>query len=100
MPSTYLWPNDEGWPYPDTTADVEDPDAIPDEDVLLLRAAPPRLYDDLDALERRVLFAHYGLDGQPPRSVKELHTELGMTRGEVRDALVGALAKLRDSLGT
>ena len=95
---SYLWPNDDGWPYPDTGADVADPDADVDDDTLLLKAAPPHLFDQLDPLERRVVTAHYGLDGSPPRSMKQLHTDLAITRAEVREALAGGLAKLRTHL--
>jgi DNA-directed RNA polymerase sigma subunit (sigma70/sigma32) len=93
---TYLWPNDDGWPYPDSDADMlVDVDAGVDDDALLLKAAPPHLFDELDPLERQVVTAHYGLDGSPPRSMKELHTDLGLTRAQVREALAGGLAKLR-----
>lgn len=92
---TYLWPSDEGWPYPDGGAEVEDPDAILDDDALVLRTMPPHLFDTLDPLERRVITSHYGLDGGPPRSMKQLHVDLGLSRAEVREALAGGLAKLR-----
>lgn len=96
--STFLWPNDDGWPYPDSAADPIDLDGGIDDDALLLKAAPPHLFDDLEPLERQVVTAHYGLDGSPPRSMKELHTDLGITRAEVREALAGGLAKLRTHL--
>ena len=95
---SYLWPNDDGWPYPDSAADMADPHAGVDDDALLLKAAPPHLFDKLDPLERQVVTAHYGLDGSPPRSMKQLHTDLGLTRAEVREALAGGLAKLRTHL--
>ncbi len=95
---SYLWPNDDGWPYPDGGADMADPDAGVDDDALLLKAAPPHLFDKLDPLERQVVRAHYGLDGKPPRSMKQLHTDLALTRAEVREALAGGLAKLRAHL--
>ncbi len=95
---SYLWPNEDGWPYPDSAADMADPDAGVDDDALLLKAAPPHLFDKLDPLERQVVTAHYGLDGSPPRSMKQLHTDLGLTRAEVREALAGGLAKLRTHL--
>ena len=95
---SYLWPNDDGWPYPDSAADLADPNADLDEDALLLKAAPPHLFDDLSPLERQVVTAHYGLDGSPPRSMKQLHTDLAISRAQVREALAGALAKLRTHL--
>lgn len=38
----------------------------------------------LPAQERRVLTAHYGLDGSPPRTLQQIGDELGMTRERVR----------------
>ncbi len=95
--SSYIWPNDDGWPYPDSAGELADPDAGADDDVLLLQAAPAHMLDSLEPLERQVLTAHYGLDGSPPRSMKELHADLGLTRAEVRSALANGLAKLRTS---
>ena len=96
--SSYLWPNDEGWPYPDVPDDAVDLDATADDDVLSLRAAPGQLFDLLDPLERKVIMAHYGLQGERPRSMKELHTEMGLPRAELRDVLGTGLAKLRTGL--
>jgi DNA-directed RNA polymerase sigma subunit (sigma70/sigma32) len=99
--SSYLWPSEDGWPYPDGgTPELIDPEAGVDDDALLLKTAPAHLFDSLEPLERHVITAHYGLDGSPPRSMKELHVELGMTRAEVRQALAAGLAKLRSDLTT
>ncbi len=97
--SSYVWPSEDGWPYPDAERELADPNAGVDDDALLLRATPPHLFDSLEPLERQVVRAHYGLDGSPPRSMKELHTDLGLTRAEVREALAGGLAKLRQHFG-
>jgi DNA-directed RNA polymerase sigma subunit (sigma70/sigma32) len=93
--STFLWPAEDGWPYPDGEAELVDLDATVDDDALLLKTAPAHLFDTLDPVERKVVTAHYGLDGSSARSMKELHTELGMSRAEVREALASGLAKLR-----
>ncbi len=95
---TYQWPSDEGWPYPDVQGHELEADESFDDDALVLRAAPPHLFDHLDPLERRVLTAHYGLDGSPPRTMKELHHETGLPRAELREALAAGLAKLRTTL--
>ena len=94
---SYLWPED-GWPYPDSKGELPDLDSNIDEDALVLREMGPRLFEFLDPLERQVITAHYGLDGAPPRTMKELHHELGMSRTDLREALAGGLAKLRASL--
>ena len=95
---TFLWPNEDGWPYPDAGREEIDPNGDVDDDVVLLRAAPMRLFSQLNPLERQVLTAHYGLDGSPARSMKELHNDLGLPRAEIREVLAGGLAKLRSNL--
>ena len=94
---SYLWPED-GWPYPDSKAELPDLDSNVDEDAVVLRGLGPRLFEFLDPLERQVITAHYGLDGAPPRTMKELHHEMGMSGTQLRDVLAGGLAKLRDGL--
>ena len=96
--SSFVWPNDDGWPYPDTEGETIDLDAGVDDDVLTLQAAPSHLFEHLDPLERQVITAHYGLDGQPARSMKQLHTELGLPRADLRQVLGTGLAKLRAEL--
>ena len=94
----YLWPED-GWPYPDTKrTEVPDLDSTIDEDAMVVRGMGKRLFEFLDPLERQVITAHYGLDGSPPRTMKELHHETGLPRAELREALAAGLAKLRTTL--
>ena len=99
------WPSDEGWPYPDADAEMDameepaDLYADPDDDLVSLHAATPHLFDDLDPLERQVVAARYGLDGLPPRSMRDLQHELGLPRPELRTALGGGLLKLRNRVG-
>lgn len=99
---TYLWPGDTGWPTPDEDEsepyDVVDLEAELDLDALSLHAPPPHLFETLTDTERTVLGARFGLSGQTVRSMKELHTELDLTRHELREALASALGKLRDQL--
>jgi DNA-directed RNA polymerase sigma subunit (sigma70/sigma32) len=90
----FEWPGEDGWPYPDSEKELADPDAWFDDDAVDLRASPPRL-DALDPLERQVIVAHYGMDGTPPRSMKQLHQELDLPRADIRSALAAGLAKLR-----
>jgi DNA-directed RNA polymerase sigma subunit (sigma70/sigma32) len=94
---SYLWPED-GWPYPDSKAELPDLDSNIDEDAVVLRSLGPRLFEFLEPLERQVITARYGLDGTPPRTMKELHHDLGLPRAEVREALAAGLAKLRATL--
>ncbi len=95
---TFLWPAEDGWPYPDAEGELVDPDGGLDDDLLSLRATPPHLFDDLDPLEREVISARFGLHGAPVRSMKELHADLGVPREQLRLALGSGLAKLRAQL--
>jgi DNA-directed RNA polymerase sigma subunit (sigma70/sigma32) len=91
------WPTEEGWPYRDGGRELEDPDAELDDDLLSIRVPAIHLLDGLDPLERQVIAAHYGLSG-PPRTMKQLHAELGIPRADLRDALGSGLTKLRTQL--
>ena len=98
----YLWPGDPGWPAPEVDApaltDIPDPSGELDLDAICLHVAQRHVLSDLSPLERTVLTSRFGLDGAPVRTMKQLHTELGLTRHEVRDALESALAKVRNHL--
>jgi DNA-directed RNA polymerase sigma subunit (sigma70/sigma32) len=96
--SGFVWPAEDGWPYPDGGAEVTDPAADVDHDVVFLRTDSAHLLEGLDETERRVVTARYGLDGEAPRSVKDLRGELGLSRAEVRQVLGSALEKLRSQL--
>ncbi len=96
--SSYVWPDETGWPYPDAERELADASGDVDDDALLLRAAPAHLFDRLEPLERQVIAAHYGLGGGPARSMKQLHHEMGLSRADLREALAGGLAKLRITL--
>ena len=95
--SSFLWPNDDGWPYPDSGREEEDLSDEYDDDALSIRA-PAHMFDHLDALERAVIRGRYGLDGAPERSLKQLQADLGVPRTELRDALGSGLSKLRSQL--
>jgi len=91
------WPTDDGWPYADPAPELADPDSEVDDDLLNVQVGGTHLLDNLDPLERQVISAHYGLTG-PPRSMKELHSDLGLPRDELRGVLGSGLAKLRARL--
>ncbi len=93
----YLWPED-GWPYPDSKREQPDLDSNIDDDAMVVRGMGSRLFEFLEPLERQVITAHYGLDGSPPRTMKELHHEMGLPRADLREALASGLAKLRTTL--
>lgn len=92
------WPTEDGWPYADSGREEADVWAEPDDDLMSLTAPPPHLYDRLEPLERQVISARFGLGGEPIRSMKQLHADLGVPRADLRQALGSGLAKLRDQL--
>jgi DNA-directed RNA polymerase sigma subunit (sigma70/sigma32) len=96
---TFIWPTDDGWPYPDTGPEVTDPQGEVDDDLLAILAGSRHLLDRLDAVERQVIVDHYGLNGHPACSMKQLHTQTGLSRAELRGALGSGLAKLRVQFG-
>jgi hypothetical protein len=99
------WPSYEGWPYPDGDApescceELVDLDAGTDDDLVSLHAVAGHLLDSLGPVERQVITGRYGLDGAPPRSMRELQQQLGLPRADLRVALGGGLAKLRSRVG-
>ena len=95
---TFLWPADGGWPYPDTGPEVTDPGGEVDDDLLSILAGSSHLFDGLDPMERRVITSHYGMAGETPRTMKELHAETGLSRTELREVLGSGLEKLRAQL--
>jgi DNA-directed RNA polymerase sigma subunit (sigma70/sigma32) len=92
------WPTEDGWPYPDTRAEPVDLDFDLDEDLLAVRERATHLLDGLEPLERAVVSGRFGLDGRPARSMKQLHTELGLDRQILGQTLGSGLAKLRQQL--
>ena len=95
-----FWPSEDGWPYPDSGAELIDLSAESDDDLLSLTVPAPHLFDDLDPLERLIITEHYGLGGVRARSMGELHGELGLPTSDIRTALGSGLDKLRAQLRT
>jgi len=89
-----LFPTDEGWPYPDVVGIDLAADDEPDLDALELRA-DPHAFDTLTTQERAALFAHFGLRGEAPVSMKQLGPALGCSRSEARALLGTAIDKVR-----
>jgi DNA-directed RNA polymerase sigma subunit (sigma70/sigma32) len=96
--SSYLWPTDDGWPYPDSGPEAEDLNADLDDDLFSLQVRPSHILDGLEPLEQKVIGARFGLGGQPVRSMKQLHVDTGLAREDLRHALGSGLAKLRTTL--
>ena len=95
---SFLWPSEDGWPYPDEEGEVIDPAAVIDEDLVSVRSLPDRVLDDLEPLERLLIGARFGVGGHEIRSMKQLHADTGLSRADLRASLGSGLAKLRTQL--
>lgn len=94
---TFLWPAEDGWPYPDAEEDAVDVTGEADDDLLAVMT-DNHLLDELNPIEQRVIKASFGLRGTPMRSIGELHDELGMSDDAIQGAMGTGLAKLRTHL--
>jgi DNA-directed RNA polymerase sigma subunit (sigma70/sigma32) len=95
--------NEDGWPYPDDDDVAEQLEPIDlrseaDDDLVALHALPPRAFAELTPAERTLIARRFGLDGQPPSTLSELHDQLGMSRRQVRVTLLDGITKLRTHL--
>lgn len=93
-----FWATDDGWPYEDSPAEADYLDPGVDDEWLSL-ATSPHLLDGLDEMERKVLGARFGLEGQPVLSMKQLQLATGLERESLRNALGSGLSKIRTNLG-
>ena len=82
------------WSPEEPTVDAADVDASFDEDLLALHA-DRHLFDELTPLEREVIVKRFGLEGNSPRRLLDLETELHLRRSDLRAVQLSALGKLR-----
>ena len=85
------------WSPEELEGDGADVAASLDEDMLALHA-DRHLYDELTPLEREVIVKRFGLEGNSPRRLVDLETELHLRRSDVRAVQLRALGKLRTHL--
>lgn len=57
------------------------------------------LLEDLDDRESKILRLRYGLDGEPPMTLKEIGATIKLTRERVRQIECEALRKIKEHLG-
>ena len=77
---------------------IEDVNALAPHEQSAQQARGRELAGALDQLNprmRRVLSLRFGLDGQPPQTLEEVGTQLGITRERVRQLETRALRELR-----
>jgi DNA-directed RNA polymerase sigma subunit (sigma70/sigma32) len=95
---SFIWPSEDGWPYPDDDSDLMDPAADIDDDLVSVRSLSGHVLDDLEPLEQLVVGARFGVGGQEIRSMKQLHADTGLSRAALRASLGSGLTKLRTQL--
>jgi RNA polymerase primary sigma factor len=88
---------------------------VPTEETLKDRAEEPSLHEyrsseqiaelkqlfdkflsDLEPREKQIVVARFGFDGKPPRTFRELGTEMGVCKERIRQIQTRAMDKLRD----
>jgi RNA polymerase primary sigma factor len=57
-----------------------------------------RLLDSIDERDARVIRLRFGLEGQPPLTLKEIGHEVGLTRERVRQIEMEALRRLQSQM--
>lgn len=78
---------------------LEDESAGRPEDALVEdeeRLKALRLLDEIDPREAKVLKLHYGLNGRRPLTLKEIGSQMGLTRERIRQIRRDALTRLYD----
>lgn len=95
---TFLWPVEDGWPYPDTEPEEIDFRNELDDDLMALADPASHVYDRLEPLEREVIGARFGIAGHAFQSIAELGSYLGVPEATLSEALGSGLAKLRAQL--
>jgi len=66
------------------------------EQIDLLKDLFGRFLGELEARERRIVVARFGFDGRPPRTFRELGSQMGVCKERIRQIQTRAMAKLRD----
>ncbi len=83
----------------DTLVAPEERDVAADLDRAALGEGLSAILPVLDARERDVIIARFGLGGMPTRTLAEIGAELGVSRERVRQIELHALEQLRDQDG-
>ncbi|MFO0688029.1 MAG: sigma-70 family RNA polymerase sigma factor [Myxococcota bacterium] len=78
------------------TSEAEPGDVCAERDLDAIRACFVSLLPTLDAREREVIVARYGLDAGPTQTLAEIGARMGVSRERIRQIELRALAQLRE----
>jgi RNA polymerase primary sigma factor len=65
------------------------------EQIDLLKGVFGRFLGELEPRERRIVVARFGFDGKPPRTFRELGSQMGVCKERIRQIQTRAMEKLR-----
>ncbi|MBK7948292.1 MAG: sigma-70 family RNA polymerase sigma factor [Deltaproteobacteria bacterium] len=80
----------------DTLTTEEPREVCAERDLGAIRACFVSLLPTLDAREREVIVARYGLDSRPTQTLAEIGARMGVSRERIRQIELRALAQLRE----
>ena len=66
------------------------------EQIHLLKDTFGRFLAELEPRERRIVVARFGFDGKPPRTFRELGSQMGVCKERIRQIQTRAMEKLRE----
>ena len=66
------------------------------DQIALLKGMFSRFLDDLEPRERKIVVARFGFDGKPPRTFRELGSQMGVCKERIRQIQTRAMEKLRE----
>lgn len=78
----------------DTRSDAPEDPVVRSEELQMVM----QLLDSIDERDARVLRLRYGLEGQPPLTLKEIGREVGLTRERVRQIEMEALRRIQTQM--
>jgi RNA polymerase primary sigma factor len=65
------------------------------EQIEMLKGLFGRFLGDLEPRERKIVVARFGFDGKPPRTFRELGSQMGVCKERIRQIQTRAMEKLR-----